>query len=68
MAKKAEYKEMDLNGLKSALTDLEAELFDLKFQAALAKLENVSLIKHRRRDIARLKTYMKQQQAKKVEA
>ena len=39
MAKKAEYKEMDLNGLKSVLADLKAELFDLKFQAALSKLE-----------------------------
>ena len=59
MVKKAEYKEMDMNGLKSSLSDLEAELFDLKFQAALSKLENVSLIKHKRRDIARVKTFMK---------
>lgn len=59
MSKKAEYKEMDLNGLKSALADLETELFDLKFQAALSKLENVSLIKHKRRDIARIKTFLK---------
>ena len=68
MAKKAEFKEMDLNGLKSTLTDLETELFDLKFQAALSKLENVSLIRHKRRDIARIKTFINQQSKTKAEA
>ncbi len=62
MAKVAEYREMDVSGLKNALNEMENELFDLKFQAALSKLENVSLIKTKRRDIARLKTIIQEKQ------
>jgi ribosomal protein L29 len=39
---------------------MESEYFDLKFQAALSKLENVSLIKLKRRDIARIKTIIQE--------
>ncbi|MFC1584406.1 50S ribosomal protein L29 [Fibrobacterota bacterium] len=66
MAKIAEYRGMDDNGLKNKLTELEAEYFDLKFQAALSKLENVCLIKHKRRDIARIKTIIKERVQEKV--
>ena len=61
MTKISEYRGLDLNGLKSALNELESEYFDLKFQAALSKLENVSLIKQKRRDIARIKAVIKEQ-------
>ncbi len=56
MAKVSEYRELDMSGLKNKLNDLEAEYFDLKFQASLSKLENVCLIKQKRQDIARVKT------------
>ena len=61
MTKISEYRGLDLNGLKSALNGLESQYFDLKFQAALSKLENVSLIKQKRRDIARIKAVIKEQ-------
>ena len=56
----SEYKELDISGLKNTLSELEAEYFDLKFQNALAKLENVRLIRQKRRDIAKIKTVIKQ--------
>ena len=62
MAKTSKYKEMDLAGLKNALGDLESEYFDLKFQSALAKLENTALIPAKRRDIARVKTMIHQKE------
>jgi large subunit ribosomal protein L29 len=63
MAKVAEYKDMDLAGLKNTLSDLESEYFDLKFQAALSKLENTSLIRSKRRDIARVKTVIHEKES-----
>ena len=63
MAKVSEFKEMDASGLKTVLTDLEAEYFDLKFQNTLSKLENVSLIKQKRRDIARVKTVIREKES-----
>ncbi len=62
MAKSSEYREMDSKSLHSKLNDLESEYFDLKFQARLAKLENVTLIRHRRREIARVKTIILERQ------
>ena len=65
MAKVAEYRELDNGALEITLQDLEAEYFDLKFQAALSKLENVSLIRQKRRDIARIKTVIKETEKSK---
>ncbi len=58
MAKASDYREMDDTALKTTLDDLNSEYFDLKFQTALSKLENISLVKQKRRDIARVKTIM----------
>jgi large subunit ribosomal protein L29 len=66
MAKVSEYRELDMHGLKNKLNDLEAEYFDLKFQAALSKLENVCLIKQKRQDIARVKTIIKEKSREEV--
>lgn len=60
MAKAAEYRDMESAGLEGVLGQLKRDLFDLKFQASLSKLENVSLIRHKRRDIARAITVLHQ--------
>jgi large subunit ribosomal protein L29 len=66
MAKIAEYRELDMSALQNTLRELEAEYFDLKFQAALSKLENVRLIRQKRHDIAKVKTVIKERNHKKV--
>ena len=66
MAKISEYRELDLNALKNRLNELEAEYFNLKFQAALSKLENNCLIRQKRHDIAKVKTIIKERDREKV--
>jgi large subunit ribosomal protein L29 len=61
MAKVAKFREMDLSGLTNSLSDLENEYFELKFQNTLSKLENVSLIRQKRKDIARVKTLIREE-------
>ena len=68
MAKIADFRAQDTGALKNSLNDLEAEYFDLKFQASLSKLENVALIRSKRRDVARLKTVIREKEDRKREA
>ena len=42
------------------ITDLSQEYFNLRFQLATGKIENPSRLKFIRRDIARLKTIVKE--------
>jgi large subunit ribosomal protein L29 len=51
---------MSLDELASKLEELERHLFDLRSQAVTEKLENSRAVTNARRDIARLKTIMRQ--------
>ena len=62
MTKIADFRAQETEALKNSLSDLEAEYFDLKFQASLSKLENVALIRTKRRDIARLRTVIREKE------
>ncbi|MCH8156414.1 MAG: 50S ribosomal protein L29 [Nitrospinae bacterium] len=42
------------------IDDLRQEFFNLKFQLATGKMENPSRLKHIRRDIARIKTILRE--------
>lgn len=64
MKKISKFRELDLGSLKTNLNTLESEYFELKFQNSLSKLENVSLIKQKRRDIARVKTLLREGEIK----
>jgi large subunit ribosomal protein L29 len=44
------------------LKDLQKHLFDLRTQAVTEKLENPSLLNKTRKDIARMKTILRQRQ------
>jgi large subunit ribosomal protein L29 len=46
--------------LQAKLKELEEEVFNLKFQVASQQLENTARLKDSRRDIARLKTVMRE--------
>jgi len=58
------FRDMDVPALQNTLVELQKESFNLKFQNTLSKLENVSLIKQKRRDIARVKTLIRENEIK----
>jgi large subunit ribosomal protein L29 len=46
--------------LKDQLVDLKKEAFNLRFQKATGQLENTSRVRQVRRDIARVKTILRE--------
>jgi len=54
------YREMSHDELEGKLEELERHLFDLRFQAVTQKLANSKAVTNVRRDIARIKTIMRQ--------
>lgn len=57
-----EIKEMSADELKKALDDSKDELFKLKFQLATGQLDNPMRIKEVKKDIARVKTIIRQRE------
>ncbi len=55
-----EIRSLSLDELNKKLADLKAELFNLRFQHAINQLENPMRINIVRKDIARIKTIMKE--------
>lgn len=58
--KAVEIRKLSANELGAKLIDLKAELFNLRFQHAINQLDNPQRIKAVKRDIARIKTIIKQ--------
>jgi large subunit ribosomal protein L29 len=58
--KAAELKDLSLDELKKRLTDEEESLANLRFQLATSQLESPIKVRSVRRDIARLKTLIRQ--------
>jgi large subunit ribosomal protein L29 len=54
------YREMSPDELEGQLEELERHLFDLRSQAVTEKLENSKAVTNVKRDIARIKTIMRQ--------
>ena len=61
--KASEIRELTLEELKQREEDIAEELFNLKFQLATAQLENKMRVRQVRRDLARIKTIMREKQA-----
>ena len=53
-------RELTAEELQAKLKELEEEVFNLKFQVASQQLENTARLKDSRRDVARLKTVMRE--------
>ncbi|MDQ3001404.1 MAG: 50S ribosomal protein L29 [Fibrobacterota bacterium] len=62
-AKARELREMAADVIATKVQELEANLFNMRFQASMGKLENTSLLQTTRRDIARAKTVLNQKSA-----
>ena len=58
--KASEIREMTADELNSKLADLKAELFNLRFQLAINQLDNPMRISAVKKDIARLKTVIRE--------
>ena len=65
--KATELREMSAAELNQKLTDLKAELFNLRFQHAINQLDNPMRIKAVKKDIARIKTVMHALELKNVQ-
>lgn len=62
MAKASELKELSLADLQKREAEFKEELFNLRFQLATGQLENTARIAQVRKDIARVKTVIRQQE------
>ena len=58
--KASEIREMTADELNSKLADLKAELFNLRFQLAINLLDNPMRISAVKKDIARVKTVIRE--------
>lgn len=59
-----EIREMSLVELNNKLAELKSELFNLRFQLAVNQLENPMRIKAVKKDIARIKTIIRENELK----
>ena len=65
--KASEIRELSNAELTEKLTALKAELFNLRFQHAINQLENPMRMKEVKKDIARIKTVLRQLEMKNVQ-
>jgi len=63
MMKVDNYREMNQDELETNLEDLQRHLFDLRSQAVTENIENSKAIRNVRRDIARIKTVLVEQES-----
>ena len=66
--KAADIKTMTVDQMDDEVLKLKKEQFNLRFQRATGQLENTSRVREVRRDIARLKTIVRQKRAPKAAA
>ena len=62
--KASKLQEMSNDELTGQLKDLKQELFNLRFQNATGQLGNVMVIKQTKKDIARVKTILREREVK----
>ena len=58
-----ELKALSVADLKSKVDELEANYFNIRFQAEMGQLENRLMLKAARRDVARAKTLLNEKKA-----
>lgn len=62
MSTARDFREMTEADLQRALNEAKAELFNLRFQKEVGQLTNTARIKEIRRNIARIKTVLRERQ------
>lgn len=64
--KASKLRDMTSQELSNKLNDLKAELFNLRFQLATGQLENPMTIRSIKKDIARVKTIIRERELNEV--
>ena len=64
MMKAAQIRELSLDEMQARISELEEERFRLRFRSATEALNDPLRLRVIRRDVARLKTILKEQQTK----
>jgi large subunit ribosomal protein L29 len=59
---------MELGELEDKLAEARKELFNLRFQLATGQLDNSARIRHVRKEVARILTYLRQHELAEEEA
>tara|TARA_Y100001970_G_C14220321_1_gene852257 strand:+ start:1764 stop:1964 length:201 start_codon:yes stop_codon:yes gene_type:complete len=59
MAKKKKYSEMTIDELNVELIEVKSSLFNFRFQKSMQQLEHPQKISHTKKEIARIKTYIR---------
>jgi large subunit ribosomal protein L29 len=62
-----EYKKMTSSDLEKELVELKSELFKLRFQLATNGLDNPMKIRNTKKDIARIKTVLREKELEDAE-
>ncbi len=62
--KASEIRELSTEELETKLKDLKAELFNLRFQLAINQLDNPMRVSAVKKDIARVKTILRENELK----
>ena len=60
--KAGEIRDLTIDEINARITQLQEELFRLRFRSATQELENPMLLRTLRRDMARLKTVLREQE------
>lgn len=66
--KTKEIREMSLSEIKTRLISTEEELFNLRLQLSMKQMENPMKIRESRRQVARLKTILREKERKEKES
>ena len=67
VAKPSELHELPIGELETKLTETKEELFNLRFQNATGQLDNYKRIRELKRDVARIKTILREQEIASAE-
>ena len=62
MTKAVDIRDMSDDEIKTRIAEAQEELFRLRFRGATQQLENPSLIKSLRRDVARMRTILRERE------
>lgn len=66
--KASKFTDLTVQELNNSLKELKTELFNLRFQIATGQLQNPMRIREVKKSIARVKTILRQQELKALEA
>ncbi|HYO60344.1 MAG TPA: 50S ribosomal protein L29 [Actinomycetota bacterium] len=66
--KASEIRDLPVDEIQQRLSDTKEELFNLRFQNATGQLDNYKRLTQLRKDVARLKTILREQELAREEA